>query len=46
MKMEKVFDVVGFVWVSSLMLMFAFAIGYAVFALCTGDYHGTAAFEF
>ncbi len=46
MKTEKVMNAVGALWVTGLMLMFAFAIGYTVWSLATGNYHGTAAFEF
>jgi hypothetical protein len=38
--------IVAQVWMASLFLMFAFGIGYTVFSLCTGNYTGTASFEF
>jgi hypothetical protein len=46
MKSEKIMNAIGTLWVAGLMAMFVFAIGYTTWALATGNYHGTAAFEF
>ena len=40
--LERVFDVWAFVLIS----MFVVGLGFAIFNVATGNYHGTASFEF
>jgi len=44
--MEKTANVIGMVWAGILTAMVIVALGFTVYQLCTGNYHGTASFEF
>jgi hypothetical protein len=42
----KTANVIGMVWTGVLMVTLAVALGFTVYQLLTGNYHGTASFEF
>jgi hypothetical protein len=44
--MEKILNVLGMVWVGVLTATVIVALAFTVYQLCTGNYHGTASFEF
>jgi hypothetical protein len=44
--MEKTFNVIGMVWSGVLIVTVVVALGFTVYQICTGNYHGTASFEF
>jgi len=44
--MERTFNVLGMVWSGVLMATVIVALAFTVYQLCTGNYHGTASFEF
>ena len=46
MKKGIILDGIMFAWVYSLMAMVVVGIGYTIFSLLTGNYCGTASFEF
>jgi len=42
----KTANVIGMVWAGVLMAMVIVSLAFTVYQLCTGNYHGTASFEF
>jgi hypothetical protein len=42
----KTANLIGMVWVGVLMSTLVIALGFTVYQVLTGNYHGTASFEF
>ena len=42
----KTANVIGMAWTGILIATVIVALGFTVYQVCTGNYHGTASFEF